>query len=154
MPESFTWSIKRVSDSRVNIGQDLVKSLPWIVGSETIEAWVLTLEAGRYRVIPNSEFPKSAVFAQILNAMTPTSSGNPETALDPYLAVLPSRLVPVTISPPGSLWRLNLSNVPLIDATGEEIKALITLLSEGYLELWSPLRFAQAQNIPLHQLLR
>jgi len=152
---AFTWS-ELGEERRINLGQDLVKQVAWLTGKAGIEAWFLTLGPGRYRIIPNSQLEQHGEFKRVVERVTSMQAGAPGEPFEagsPESAALPSRLLPITISP-GSSWRLNLSSVPLFDATGEEIKVLVQLLSDGYIELWSSLRFAQAQTTPIEALLR
>jgi hypothetical protein len=153
----FVWSEATVGPGRrVTVGQDLVKEVPWLTGSDSIEAWILTLEPGRYRIIPKSDFETNRELKEIVERFTAIQLGTLETALEAdsrELAVLPSRLLPVIISPPPPSWRLKLSSVPLFDATGEEIKKFILMPRRGYVELWSARRFAHAQGTPIEDLL-
>ena len=158
MKTSFIWSEAKVGEGqRITIGQDIARQLGWLTGSDHIDVWVLTLEPGRYRVIPHSDFETNTQLKQILERLTAVEPDALEMDLEsdsPELAVLRSRLLPATISPPASSWRLNLSSVPLLDSTGEEIKRIILVLRQGHIELWSGLRFARAQSTPIDDLLR
>lgn len=155
--KKFVWDESKIGEGRrITIGQHIVRELPWLTGAKGIEAWVLTLEPGRYRLIPSSDFETNQELKEIRERLLAVQAESLETVLEadsPDLAVLPSRLLPVTISP-GSSWRLNLSSVPLLDATGKEIELIILILRHGYMELWSALRFAEAQNTSLERYLR
>jgi hypothetical protein len=155
--KKFVWAETEVGKGqRITIGQDLTRELPWLTGSKGIEAWVLTLEPGRYRLIPSSDFEANQELKEIMERLTAVQHGSLETVLEadsPEFAVFPSRLLPATISP-GSSWRLNLSSVPLLDANGKKIELFILMLRHGYVELWSGLRFAQAQNTDIERLMR
>jgi hypothetical protein len=152
---SFVWGESGVgTERRINLSQDLVKQVAWLKGKVGIDAWVLTLGPGRYRIIPHSQLEQNGEFKRVVERITSMQAGAPGEPFEPdspESAALPSRLLQVTISP-GASWRLNLSGVPLFDATGEEIKVLVQVLSDGYIELWSALRFAQAQTAPIHQI--
>ncbi|PYP93335.1 MAG: hypothetical protein DMG65_01495 [Candidatus Angelobacter sp. Gp1-AA117] len=156
MGQSFVWTESAVASGRITIGQDLVRELSWLTGSGHIEARILTLEPGRYRIIPNSAFETNEELKEILERFS-TLSSTFQTVLEtdsPEFAVLPSRLLQVSISPPPSSWRLNLSSIPLLDATGEEIQRVILVVRKDCIEMWSALRFAHAQSVPLERLLR
>lgn len=155
MRASYSWSTVG-KERRINLAQDLARQLPWLKGKVGIDVWILTLEPGRYRIIPNSDFEGNEELKAIVERITATHAEAAKAPFDGDLAesaVLPSRLLRVTISP-GDSWRLNLSSVPLFDATGEQVNELVQFLVDGYIELWSGLRFAQAQTTPIGALLR
>lgn len=129
----------KVQGGRIHLPARLAARLPYLTGSEAIRAWLLVLESGRYRLLPDAAAKESGPIRRLLERMNAPDEA--EAEVEPFEAdtapdaALVARLLPATLSPKGPPgWRLTLPrDLPELGESDE----MALLLHRGYLEVWS-----------------
>lgn len=146
------------SGGRIWIPDHLVRRINWLKGGDALDAWLLILQPGRFRLLSHGQVEASDRLRQVLERITnPDESGDddPAHAESQELAALAARLVPAKVSPKGPRggWRLT-SPLGLFPAGATKSGTILYLLmSEGYLELWFEDLLNRALEIPLDQVI-
>lgn len=129
---------------RIAVPKHFSEHVPWMTGSTTVQAWILLLTAGRYRVLSDEQVQNDPYLQPIRLLIlegTPVVETAPSTAEEPERVAVIAKLVPVSIAPPepqGPGWRISLPKaLEEFVPQGCNPKALSILFSlEGYLEIW------------------
>jgi hypothetical protein len=137
--------------------EGIAKHLAWLKGDQTIDAWLLLIKPGRYRLLSAGDVGKSdslhELAERINNPENDDASREPFEAESDEVAALVLRLIPTHLSPKGPGWRLTLPrNSPLLGNLDDGVRVTL-LFSEGYLELWMADFRDKALSIPLDKLL-
>lgn len=130
----------KIESGRIRLPHDLVQRLPWLIGSGNLEAWLLVLEPGRYRLLSPEQVQMSSQLRSLLELNT--EIGSVDASVDPIdaetaeAAAMRTRLWPTTLNPhSGGAWRLTLpTHLPPILKNGVIV---YVLSSDGYVEVWS-----------------
>src|SRR5271163_3365957 len=104
-------------DGRVNIPQDLAKTVQWLSGATSLTAWVLVQRFGRHRLISAQEVESSPELGEL---RTEIASAQSQPARGPLsfeadqIAILPSRLFEVELHwSVKNGWRLTLPSITI-----------------------------------------
>jgi hypothetical protein len=133
---------KLSTDGRVNIPQDLAKTVQWLSGTKSLKAWVLVQSFGRHRLISQQEVESSPELSELRTEIASAlsqSTGGPLSFEAVEKVVLPSRFFEVELRwSEKNKWRLTLSSMTIDLWRIQRGKGHVAiLLSGGYLEIWS-----------------
>jgi hypothetical protein len=157
MVKSADYSADRVKveAGRIRLPGRFAQRLKWVQGGEPIEAWLLMIRPGRYRLLSREQVDSSvrlkALAEQIYNPPEPDPETEPFEAESSASAALSARLLPARLSPRGPGWRLTIPKNALGLVRYETVdidNTLFLLFSDGYLEVWSPEAVADAAAAP------
>jgi hypothetical protein len=130
------------------------RQISWLGGAEPVDAWLLTIEPGRYRILSRQQVTED----EKLSRLTEPAIEQPGEACEPFESepaerlVLQARLLPILFDPPPPAWRVTLSNVPPPGSISKSDRVCVWF-PEGYPEIWSTARLATAFAAPLESLL-
>ena len=129
------------ASNRIAFPKHLSDRTLWIQGPGTLDAWVLLVSSGRYRVLSDQQVQSDPQLEPVRSMILEGKSAAPtEPALaeEPRRASIVARLVPTTIAPPGPGWRISFPKVfdefAPSDCNRKAFSILFSL--EGYLEIW------------------
>jgi hypothetical protein len=133
----------------------LTSQIPWLKGDAPIDAWLLLISTGRFRLLNEghvSADPDLESIRALILGERPAQQGEPTSAQPDDLAALPVRLLKSTFRRHGSSWRIS---VPVmfevfapVNSDRNDFVALLT--SDGYWEIWytDALRLAALGPLP------
>jgi len=142
------------ASNRIALPKHLSDRVSWIRGTESLQAWILLLTLGRYRLLSDGQVqsdPQLEPVRSLILEGTPAGASEPTHAEEPRCAAIVARLVPTLIAPPGPGWRISFPKAfDVFVPAGCDRKAFSILLSlEGYLELWYTDVLRKAAVLPL-----
>jgi len=143
------------TSNRITLPKYLSDCLPWLQGTETLEAWIFLLALGRYRLLSDEQVQSDPqlepVRSVILDwkSVVPTEPTYGEEAKG---AAIIARLLPTIIAHPKPGWRISFPKafdafVPP-DCDRKAFSILFSL--EGYLEIWYTDVLRKAAFLPLN----
>ena len=142
------------ASNRITLPKYLSDCLPWIQGTESIEAWILLVAPGRYRLLSDEQVqnhPRLEPVRSLILERKSASASEPTQAEAMGRAALVVRLLPTTITPPKPGWRIAFPKAFDPFAPPEcDRKAFSVLFSlEGFLEIWYTDVLRKAVSLPL-----
>lgn len=126
---------------RPTIPQHLSDGISWLRGTETLQAWLLLIELGRYRLLSDEQVQADSLLEPVRHLILegePAIATDPTDATELRLAAMVARLMPTAVAPHKPGWRLSFPKAFEAFAPPEvDQHAFSILLSlEGYLEIW------------------
>jgi hypothetical protein len=110
-------------------------------GEETLQAWLLLLTDGRYRLLSDEQVQNSPLLEPVRLLVLEGKSAaltDPTYADEQKRAAIVARLVPTTIAPPKPGWRISFPKAFEVfvppDCDPNAFSILFSL--EGYCEIW------------------
>ena len=144
---------------RIPFPKDLAGQIPWLNGEGPIDAWLLVLPSGQFRLLreedvqadPDLESIRAFIFEE-----RPGEPSEPSSAQAADLAALPVRLLKTTLRRHGSSWRIRMPAILEIFAPGDcDRNDFIALFShDGYWDIWYTAAFRRAALGPLPAAMR
>ena len=130
------------TDHRINL-QQLSDHMPWLSGTQTLDAWLLLVELGQYRLLQDDQVQNDPLLAPVRLLILEGRFGEPVSshAEQQSRTALVARLVPTTIKPPdrgGAGWRLLFPRALDVFAPADCDKSAFSILFtlEGFWEIW------------------
>ncbi len=144
-------------DRRIHLPAHFVSRISWLKGEEPVEAWLVVVGVGRYRLLSLDQVNASPLLKQLRMRIEIAAPPEPETGPinveSPQMAALAARLFPATLSHGEVGWRITLpKDLPPAGAI-KYGSNLVLLFSQGYLELWTVETLSRSLETPLDQLL-
>jgi hypothetical protein len=124
-------------------------------GRQTIDCRLLVVSPGRYRLLTQRQATGSTDLARILVEMKEAAEPGDvlkETESNQRAAIL-ARLLSCVVSPPPSMWRINLPKEARLLAPDADAKFVFILTVAGYIEVWFPDVLGRAASVPISELL-
>ena len=145
---------------RVRLHDVYAEQLAWLQGKDAVDAWMLVVEVGRYRLLSDKQVDESARLRAVAESVSRPQPPDPEIepfqAEDSSSAALGARILRVRLSPRGPGWRLTLPKDPvgLFGRPAKNTDGIVYLLfSDGYLEFWSIDHLVESMRAPLDQVI-
>jgi hypothetical protein len=140
--------------NRITVPKDLSDRISWIRGTTAIQAWILLLVPGRYRLLSDEQVESDPILEPVRSLILDEnliSATEPTRAEDLRRAAIVARLVQATLAPPGPGWRISFPKAFNVFVPPEcDLKAFSILFSlEGYLEIWYTDVLRKAVVLPL-----
>jgi hypothetical protein len=139
---------------RLVIPRRVSEDISWMEGNESILAWLLVLEGGRYRLLSDEQVRTDALLEPVRSLVV---AGKVEDPVEPSFvqvadrAALAVRLLSIDIKPSNSSWRFTLPEAIWIlkpdDCNANYFVMLLAI--EGYWEIWHPEVLRRAASTPL-----
>jgi hypothetical protein len=144
------------ASNRITLPKYLSDCLPWVTGTDTIEAWVLQIELGRYRLLSDEQVQGDSRLEPIRSLLLEKKTASPTEptfAEEIGRAAMVARLLPTAITPPKPGWRIAFPRAfDPFAPEGCDRNAFSVLLSpEGYLEIWYTDILRKASLLPLRK---
>jgi hypothetical protein len=144
----FGPTVVKPDAGRITIPARFVKQIPWISEDKAAYVWLLMLQPGRFRLLPDAEVAADEETGPIRSLIVngPEMSDGLATVFEPpERAARVGRLVPTNLSLSSSSgWRLS---IPKQVAPKEE--TFVLLFSLGRLEIWLLQVYNEALAYPL-----
>lgn len=128
---------------KINLPRHTAETLAWRREDSSIQCWLCVIQLGRYRLLSEEDVKRSEILAPALERIT--SAEAPDQLQDPAdpessaSAAVSARLAPASLSfNKVSGWRLAVSKHTYLMSTMVAHGRVIVLISEGYLEIWTP----------------
>jgi|ERR1700722_9667047 len=144
MPPSFHIPSHVTADAynRITVPKHLSDCVSWLNGNDTLQAWLLLMSVGRYRLLSDHQVQSDPALEPIRSLILEgksVSTADPMHAEEPRRAAILARLAPTAVSPPGPGWRISFPKSLGVFVPPEcDQKAFTVLFSlEGYLEIWN-----------------
>lgn len=143
----------KLEGDRVSIPARFTDRIQWLRGEAPIKAWLLLLEVGRYKLVPEEEVQRSPLLRGVLERLLEPdlhSSFDPVEVEGAESVALAARLIATTASPPGPSWRVILPQQALdLMALPERPSHVFLFISLGHLEFWSDDLVRRSVGVPL-----
>ncbi len=127
-------------------------------GKDAIECWLLVVTAGRYRLLlePLTAPEDTGILARIQQGWE--EYGTPGGVLDGAgsneRAAILARLLPTTVAPMGTGWRVTIpKEAKMLTPASEERSFVFVMVVAGNIEFWFPDTLRRATSIPIAELL-
>ncbi len=148
-------------DRRIPVPVQISDRMEWLTGTETIEAWLLVVALGQYRLLQDEQVQTHPVLAPVRLLILegrPMDPGEQGQGQEQSRTAIVARLAPAPISPPtknGPGWRIQFPKafdifVPS-DCDKRAFSILFTL--EGQWEIWHTNVLLRAGTIPFQNVL-
>ena len=129
------------ASNRIPVPKPFTDRIEWIGGPEPIQAWLLLLSPGRFRLLSDRQVKGHPHLEPVRSLITEENFPDltdPTLAEEPWRAVIVAKLLPASITPPGPVWRISFPRGFEVFVPPDcDRKALSLLFSlEGYLEIW------------------
>ncbi|SRR5713101_794442 len=155
MPQDPLTPVHLSSDAanRITLPKHFSDRTPFC-GTQSFQAWLLLLTPGRYRLLTNEQVQNDQqlepVRSLILEGKS-TPATEPTCSEEPTRAAIVARLLPTTIAPQGSCWRISLPKAfdVFVPPDCDPKKFSIFLSLEGYWEIWYTDVLRRAVLVPL-----
>ncbi|MGD0301194.1 MAG: hypothetical protein ABSE86_29300 [Bryobacteraceae bacterium] len=128
-----------IKDNKVYLPKGLTDRLQWMTGKDVIPCWILTLDLGRYRILTRAQLEARPLLQELLTPPEESDTMDAQQIQSSERALLPFRIRESQVSPksaPG--WRLSLPTDLLPHGATEDGQTVYLLISQGYLEIWTP----------------
>jgi len=127
--------------NRITLPKNFSDRIPWMRGTESLQAWLWLVTLGRYRLLSDEQVqsdPQLEPVRSLILEGKSTAAAEPTHAEEPSRAAIVARLAPTAISPPGPGWRISLPKLfDMFVPPDCDQKAFTILFSlEGYWEIW------------------
>jgi len=128
-------------DNRITVPRELCDCVPWLEGTEDLQAWMLLIAPGRYRLLSDEQVqndPQLEPVRSLLLGGRSVAFAEATSAEDSSRAAIVARLVKTRISPYKPRWRISFPKAFSVFVPPDcDPKAFSILMSlEGYLEIW------------------
>jgi hypothetical protein len=125
---------------RITLPKQFSDRLPWLTGSDEIQAWLLLLSLGRFRLLSDEQVQNDPLLEPVRSLVfdgKPEVTAEPTHADDPKSALIVARLLRAPIKPKQG-WRISFPSAFDVFRPPEcDEKAFSLVFSlDGYLELW------------------
>ena len=141
---------------RVRLPGDIADRVP-LKGSEQVNCWLMVVSPGRFRLMLRGERRDAkGDLARVLDEIEKVEQPGEVLAYteSDAKAALVGRMIPASASPPGPGWRLNIPRIArAVSPGGREAKFVFLAGASGYVDVWFPEAWRQAQTVPLPELL-
>lgn len=129
------------ASNRLPLPKYLSDCVSWIQGSLTLNAWILLVAPGRYRLLSDDEVQRSPMLEPVRTLLTEgtvQTEGEPTFAQDSTRAAIVARLLPAIVAPHKPGWRISFPrSFNVFAPPGCDTNKYSILMSlEGYLEIW------------------
>jgi hypothetical protein len=127
--------------NRIALPKHLSDRIPWLMGKESIQAWLLLVTPGRFRLLSDDQVKSDPQLEPVRSLIVDGKSAvaaEPTCSEEPTDAAIVARLVPALIAAPGPGWRISFPKAFELFVPREgNAKAFSIIFSlEGYLEIW------------------
>jgi hypothetical protein len=151
-------TVKPLESGRIGIPGHFATATGWIQGTEDIEAFLVMLTLGRYRLVSATEASEDSDFAALKDRIESSSRDVNSSALDfqeDSIATLGVRLIKTNLSPSGTEWRLTLpAVVTQILRTHPKRGSALLLMAGRYIEVWDTEVYRASFNTPLDEIVQ
>lgn len=155
-----SWSgvCAKIESGRVRLPSDVAQQISWLADGETVDAWLVLLELGRYRLVSHRQAEQDNKVGPTLRRLAAPSNGTVTEDASEFesapLAALACRLIPTVVSSRGPGWRITLpKEVITLVPPSEDRSQVFLLFSVGFLEIWFPDTLRRALSTPLGEAL-
>ena len=148
-------------DRRIPLPIQLSDHIDWLKGTEPIDAWLLVVAFGRYRLLKDEQVqdhPLLAPLRLLILEGKPIEISEQGQSQEQSRTAMVARLAPATISPPtkkGPRWRIQFPKTFDVFAPPDCDKRAFSILltPEGHWEIWHTSVLQKAATIPFQELL-
>jgi len=140
-PDTILEHVTADVDNRITVPKELCDCVPWLQGTEELEAWILLIAPGRYRLLSDEQVqndPQLEPVRSLLLGGRSASLVEPTFALESRRAVIVAKLLKAKIAPYKPRWRITFPKAFSVfvppDCDPKAFSILFCL--EGYLEIW------------------
>jgi hypothetical protein len=144
----------KVEGERIRLPENIIARVTYsqFNGKTEIEAWLLVVSPGRYRLIVGEKAEVSRILDLI--AENEATGGVLDRTEDDEQAGIAAKLIPCVISPPPPGWRVNFPQVARdLMYEKEERSFVFFLIVAGYIEIWFPDKFRHIASRPISKFL-
>jgi hypothetical protein len=149
-------TVKPLESGRIGIPAHFAAATGWIQGAEDIEAFLVMLTLGRYRLISATEAREDQDLAVLKDRIESSSRDANGSALDfqeDSIATLAFRLINTNLSPSGAEWRLTLPPlVTQILRIHPKRGCALLFMAGRYIEVWDTEVYRSSFKKPLDEI--